>query len=263
MVQYVTPKKSLGQHFLTDPNIARKISQSLTLQGDYQYVLEVGPGTGMLSQFLISNKPYKWFGMDVDKEAVDWFIAKYPDLRDQMIAGDFLRHDLHSVFADTPFAVIGNFPYNISSQIMFRVLEYRSQIPEVVGMFQKEVAMRIASPPGNKTYGILSVLMQAFYDVSVLFHVEPHVFHPPPKVQSAVLRLVRKGDHLLCCDEPVFFSIVKTAFNQRRKMLRNSLKGLPVQWDMLPGNYITERPERLSVADFAAIAGATGRNDEK
>ncbi len=263
MAQYVHPKKSLGQHFLTDPNIARKISQSLAHHTDYQYVLEVGPGTGMLSQFLISNKSYKWFGIDVDTEAVDWFIAQYPDLRDQMIAGDFLRHDLHSLFADAPFAVIGNFPYNISSQIMFRVLEYRSQIPEVVGMFQKEVALRIASPPGNKTYGILSVLMQAFYDVSVLFHVEPHVFHPPPRVQSTVLRLMQKSDHLPGCDEPLFFTVVKTAFNQRRKMLRNSLSGLPVQWDLLPGCYITERPERLGVADFAAITRATGRNDEK
>lgn len=255
MPQYISPKKSLGQHFLMDPNIARKIAASLTGHGEYKYVLEIGPGTGMLSKFLIQHEDYQWTGLDVDKEAITCLKNAYPAEEDRIIAGDFLRYDLHGLFGSEAFAVIGNFPYNISSQIIIKVLNYRKQIPEVVGMFQKELALRIAAPPGSKTYGILSVLTRAFYDVKVLFHVDPHVFMPPPKVQSTVIRLIRKKSFVLECDESLFFTVVRTAFNQRRKTLRNSLKGMPVQWDKIPGRYIKERPERLDVQDFVEITG--------
>ncbi len=255
MSQYISPKKSLGQHFLMDPNIARKIAASLTGHGGYKYVLEIGPGTGMLSKYLMQHEDYQWTGLDVDREAIACLKKAYPEEEDRIIAGDFLRYDLHGLFGSEAFAVIGNFPYNISSQIIIRVLNFRKQIPEVVGMFQKELALRIAAPPGSKTYGILSVLTRAFYDVKVLFHVDPHVFMPPPKVQSTVIRLIRKKSFVLECDESLFFTVVRTAFNQRRKTLRNSLKGMPVQWDKIPGHFIKERPEQLDVHDFVQIAG--------
>lgn len=253
MPQYVSPKKSLGQHFLADPNIARKICSSLTGHGNYKHILEVGPGTGMLSKHLICNKHHDWYGMDVDRDAIGYLKKQFPEHSERIIEGDFLRYDLKALFGDAPFAVIGNFPYNISSQIVFKVLYHRSRIPEMVGMFQKEVAMRIASPPGSKTYGILSVLTQAFFDVKILFDVQPHVFVPPPKVQSTILRLIRKEGFNLGCSESLFFRVVKTAFNQRRKTLRNSLKGMHVDWDALPGQMAQQRPERLGFIEFAAI----------
>ncbi len=243
----------MGQHFLNDSNIARKIASSLTGKGHYQSVIEIGPGTGMLSQFLMDHPDFKWYGIEVDQSAVHYLHAQYPDKQDQIIMADFLHFDWQTLFKDQQVAVIGNFPYNISSQIIFKVLHGRSQVPELVGMFQKEVAKRIASPPGSKEYGIISVLTQAFYDTSILFNVEPHVFVPQPKVQSSVIRCLRKADHTLECNEKHFFSVVKTAFNQRRKTLRNSLKSLPVNWDALPADMPGNRPERLTVSDFVDI----------
>lgn len=239
---------------MLDPNIARKIAASLTGYGNYKHVLEIGPGTGMLSKHLIGNEKYCWVGLDVDKDAIAYLKNTYQSEDERIIEGDFLRHDLHGLFGNEAFAIIGNFPYNISSQIIFRVLNHRKYIPEVVGMFQKELALRIAAPPGSKVYGILSVLTRAFYDVKVLFHVEPHVFVPPPKVQSTVIRLTRKDSFILECDESMFFTVVKTAFNQRRKTLKNSLKNLPVEWGKLPAGLMKERPERLDVIEFVEIA---------
>ncbi len=253
MQYYISPKKALGQHFLADPNIARKIAGSLTGYGGYGQVLEVGPGTGMLTRHLVESAPYTWYGAEIDPEAVALLKQTYPGEAGKVIQGDFLRVDLGAFFSGE-FAVIGNFPYNISSQIVFKVLENRSMIPEVVGMFQKEVAMRIASAHGSKAYGILSVLTQAFYDVRVLFHVDPHVFNPPPKVQSTVLRMTRKQEHLPGYDEKMFFRVVKTAFNQRRKTLRNSLKSLGVRWDALPEEIPGLRAEQIPYTRFIEIS---------
>ncbi len=253
MTHRVHPKKSLGQHFLADANIARKIAGSLTGHGDYNAVVEVGPGTGMLSQFLLNNKDFKWFGLDVDRDAIAYLKERFPGFKDNIIHADFLQADLKQFSDEGQLAVIGNFPYNISTQIMFRVLQQRNTVPEAVGMFQKEVARRIASPPGSKEYGILSVLTQAFYDVEILFNVEPHVFVPPPKVQSSVIRCRRLTSCILDCDEKMFFAVVKTAFNQRRKTLRNSLKSMKVNWDALSAEMAGQRPEQLGVLDFVNI----------
>ncbi len=253
MAHRVHPKKSLGQHFLADANIARKIAGSLTGYGNYKVVFEVGPGTGMLSQFLLNNENYTWYGLDVDRDAIAVIQELFPAFKDQIIQADFLRADLMQFADEGQLAVIGNFPYNISTQIMFRILHERKIIPEMVGMFQKEVARRIASPPGSKEYGILSVLTQAFYDVEILFNVEPHVFVPPPKVQSSVIRCRRKATFQLECDEKMFFAVVKTAFNQRRKTLRNSLKSMHVNWDSLPDEMARQRPEQLGVIEFVTI----------
>lgn len=253
MAHRVHPKKSLGQHFLADANIARKIAGSLTGHGDYKAVVEVGPGTGMLSQFLLNNKDVKWVGLDVDRDAIAYLKERFPGFKDNIIQADFLQADLKQFSDEGQLAVIGNFPYNISTQIMFRVLQQRNTVPEAVGMFQKEVARRIASPPGSKEYGILSVLTQAFYHVEILFNVEPHVFVPPPRVQSSVIRCRRKKIFQLQCDEKMFFAVVKTAFNQRRKTLRNSLKSMKVNWEALPAGMAGQRPEQLDVADFVNI----------
>lgn len=253
MNQQVHPKKSLGQHFLKDANIARKIAESLQLHHGCKKVLEIGPGTGMLTRYLIQNTDYQWYGIELDKTAVAYLENSFPNLRGNIIQGDFLKYDLKGFAADEQLAIIGNFPYNISTQIMFRVLDLRQHVPVVVGMFQKEVARRIASPPGSKEYGILSVLTQAFYDVKILFHVEPHVFLPPPKVKSSVIKCVRKTSINLDCDERLFFAVVKTAFNQRRKTLRNCLKSMHVNWSALPAEFPAKRPENLGVDDFIQI----------
>jgi len=252
----VRPKKSLGQHFLADKRVAMKVASCLENLSAYRHILEIGPGTGVLSHFLIDSHPDAWYGMEIDRESVDYLRAAYPKQDDRIIQGDFLRYDLQRLFGPDQFAVIGNFPYNISSQIIFRVLAFRAQVPELTGMFQKEVAQRIASPPGNKVYGILSVLSQAFYDVRVRFHIPPGVFVPPPKVMSSVLHMHRKKDFLLPCNEKLFFSVVKTAFNQRRKTLRNSLRSFIVDGGKLPPQYAGERPEQLSVKDFVSITQA-------
>ena len=251
-LQKVKAKKHLGQHFLTDLSIARNIVESLSQTSSYKKVVEVGPGMGVLTQYLIENKNYETFPIDVDKESIGYLVEKYPQLKGNIIYGDFLKMDLNDIAGKEPFAVIGNFPYNISTQILFKVLGHKDQVPEVVGMFQKEVAERFAAAPGSKIYGITSVLLQAFYDVEYLFTVGPDVFDPPPKVQSAVIRFVRNKELKLNCDEKKFKQVVKTAFNQRRKMMRKSLKGLLN--DSIKDNEIfIKRPEQLSVEQFVEI----------
>lgn len=252
MMQYVRPKKHYGQHFLKDENIARKISESLTLHKNYKHVLEIGPGTGVLTQFLFNSSYFNTTLIEVDNEAYYFLIEKYPEKKDFIISGDFLKLDLSELFSE-PFAVIGNFPYNISSQILFAVLENRNLVPEVVGMFQKEVAQRIASGPNSKVYGILSVLLQAYYDIEYLFTVDEDVFYPPPKVKSAVIRLKRNNVEELACNEKHFFLVVKQAFNQRRKTLRNALRGLNMTTELLQSDILNKRAEQLNVADFVDI----------
>lgn len=251
-MQKVKPKKHLGQHFLTDFTIAKNIVDSLQQTDNYTLVLEVGAGTGVLTQFLVKNKSFTVFPIDVDKESIGYLVNQFPDLKGNIIYADFLKMNINELVENESFGLIGNFPYNISTQILFKVLDYKNQIPEVVGMFQKEVAERISSPPGFKAYGITSVLLQAFYDIDYLFTVDEDKFYPPPKVKSAVIRLVRNKIQHLDCDEKKFKMIVKTAFNQRRKMLRKSLRSFlndsNKQHEML-----TKRPEQLSVDDFVLL----------
>ena len=246
----VRAKKNLGQHFLKDQNIAHKITESLSL-GTYDTVLEIGPGMGVLTQYLLPNKKFKTYAIDVDHESIDYLYEKYPEYKDQIIYGDFLKTDIQKLFSN-PFAVIGNFPYNISSQIFFKVLEKRDLIPEVVCMIQKEVAERISASHGNKTYGILSVLLQAFYDIEYLFTVNENVFDPPPKVKSAVIRLKRNQRKELEVNEKLFFRVVKEGFNKRRKTLRNSLKAL-LGDKSLDHEFMSKRPEQLSVDELIQL----------
>jgi len=250
-MEKVKAKKHLGQHFLNDENIAKKISDTLSLKG-YNKVLEIGPGMGVLTKYLL-EKSIETYVIEIDTESVKYLNTHYPKLQNRIISKDFLKYDLKEIFIDEPFAIIGNFPYNISSQIVFKMLEMRRQVPEFSGMFQKEVAERICEKKGSKTYGILSVLVQAFYETEYLFTVSENVFTPPPKVKSGVLKLTRKDNFSLECDEKLFFSVVKTAFNQRRKTLRNSLKSLNIP-DNKKGEKIFDlRPEQLSVEDFIEI----------
>ena len=246
----VRPKKHLGQHFLTDLNIAQNIAGALT-GVDYQDVLEVGPGMGVLTQYLLQTK-HTIHAIEVDNESVDYLNTNFPKLVPNLIFGDFLKCNLAKDFP-SPLAIIGNFPYNISSQILFKTIENRKQISEFVGMFQKEVAERICEPPGSKAYGILSVLTQSFYDTEYLFNVNRFVFDPPPKVASAVLRLRRKETIDLNCDERLYFRVVKTAFQQRRKTLRNSLKTFSLSTNLKEDTIFGERPEQLGVSDFVRI----------
>lgn len=244
----IKAKKHLGQHFLTDKNIARKIVESLSEQT--QNILEVGPGTGVLTELLIQIPDKNLVAMDVDRDSIAYLKERFPEHQAHFLLQDFLKSDLTSVF-QADFSVIGNFPYNISSQILFKVIENRRQIPELIGMFQKEVAERIASGPGTKKYGILSVLSQAFFETRYLFTVPEHVFSPAPAVKSAVIKMKRKTPFSLACDEALFFTVVKTAFNQRRKTLRNSLKGLMVGSDDHP--ILQSRPEQLSIEEFCEL----------
>lgn len=244
----VRAKKALGQHFLTDESIARRIADSLT--GLTPHVLEIGPGMGVLTKYLYSKEGIDFHAIEIDHESVDYLHSHYPGLH--VIEGDFLTLDPSELFAQ-PFAVIGNFPYNISSQILFKVFDNRNRVPEVVGMFQKEVAERVAAQPGSKTYGILSVLLSAFYDIEYLFTVHEHVFNPPPKVKSAVIRLRRNAVTALECDENLFVKVVKTGFNQRRKTLRNALRQLDIPLDAVPERFLSLRAEQLSVSDFITI----------
>ncbi len=253
MNKLVRPKKHLGQHFLRDANIARQVANSLTGHGGYSQILEVGPGTGALTHWLLQNGDYQYTGMEVDADSMSYLLKRYGGDKGRFLQQDILACNVAELMHQKPFAIIGNFPYNISSQILFKALELRDRVPELVGMFQKEVAERIASKPGNKVYGILSVLTQAFFQVEILFYVGEHVFDPPPKVQSAVIRLTRKEVYRLDCHEGLFFSVVKTAFNQRRKTLRNALKSMQINWDQLPAALPTLRAERLGVQDFVAI----------
>ena len=248
----VRAKKHLGQHFLTDKNTAAKIVDALRPTLGYATVLEVGPGMGILSDFLLGSTTYKTWLIDVDGESVQFLNAKYPEVGSRLIHGDFLTLDFQAHFPDK-MAVIGNFPYNISSQILFKILNERQRVVEVVGMFQKEVAERCTAQPGSKAYGILSVFIQAYYQVEYLFTVKAGAFNPPPKVLSGVIRLTRNNTTTLDCDEKLFWRIVKAAFNQRRKTLRNALSAV------LPKNKMGESPlyelraERLSVADFVQL----------
>ncbi len=246
----VQPKKSLGQHFLKDDNIARKIITSLPQEA--VNVIEVGPGMGVLTKFLIQDTERECYFIETDRQSVEYLKSNYPDFSDRFIQADFLKANLARYFPDH-FSVIGNFPYNISSQIFFKVLEYRDQVDFVVGMIQKEVAERIASGPGTKKYGILSVLLQAFYKVEYLFQVNETVFYPQPKVKSAVIRLTRNNVSSLECDERVFFKVVKAAFNQRRKTIRNSLREYYIDYSRDLQDLETKRPEQLGVNDFVRL----------
>lgn len=247
----VRPKKHLGQHFLHDQEIARKIVASLE-QRDLLPVLEIGPGMGVLTQFLAAEHPERTWVIDVDQESIAYLQAHYPQLQDRIIAGDFLKLD-NSRLPGKQFLLIGNLPYNISSQIFFRLLELRQQVPAMVGMIQKEVAERIVSPPGNKTYGKLSVLLQAYYDIDYLMTVKPGAFKPPPKVNSSVIRLRRNQTRQLDCDEQLFFRVVKQGFQNRRKTLRNALKPLNLPDNINPEAILNLRAEQLAVADFVKL----------
>ncbi len=249
-MQKVKPKKFLGQHFLTDLNIADRIAATLD---DYRGmpVLEVGPGMGVLTQFLL-ERGHDVTVVELDRESVDYLQRNFPQLEGRIIGEDFLKLDLGSLF-DGNFCVIGNYPYNISSQIFFKVLDYRDRITCCSGMLQKEVAERIAARPGSKTYGILSVLLQAWYDIEYLFTVDEHVFNPPPKVKSGVIRLRRNSANDLGCDERQLKNVVKTSFGQRRKTLRNSLRSLAKSDDVLKDEIFNKRPEQLSVAEFIRL----------
>ena len=247
----VKAKKHLGQHFLTDESIAKDIADSLSLSG-YKKVLEIGPGMGVLTKYVL-EKPIETFVIEIDTESVEYLQTHYLNLAPNIISKDFLKYNLKEVFEEEPFAIIGNFPYNISTQIVFKTLEMRDQVPEFSGMFQKEVAQRICSKKGSKVYGILSVLAQAFYDCEYLFTVPPTVFNPPPKVDSGVMIMRRKENYKLDCDEKLLFTVVKTAFNQRRKTLRNSLKSLNLSDKLQEDTIFALRPEQLSVEDFISL----------
>ncbi len=244
----VTPKKGLGQHFLNDVNIAADIVEGITSAN--QNILEIGPGMGVLTQFLVKKEHLNFSVVEIDTESVTYLQHHYPNLN--IYSEDFLQMDLAALYKE-PLSIIGNFPYNISSQILFKILDHKNLCTEMVGMFQKEVAERVAAKPGKKTYGILSVLLQAFYDIEYLFTVEPHLFTPPPKVQSGVIRMTRNFDKKLSCDEALFKAVVKTAFNQRRKTLRNSLKSFHFKEEHLQNPLFALRPEQLNYLQFEEI----------
>ena len=258
----IRPKKFLGQHFLTDQSIASRIADTVDACPDLP-ILEVGPGMGVMTRYLVQKtRPLKV--VEIDFESVAYLRQNFPEMNDNIIEDDFLAMRLDRIFDGSPFVLTGNYPYNISSQIFFKMLEYKELIPCCTGMIQKEVAERMAAKPGNKTYGILSVLIQAWYNVEYLFTVEPGVFNPPPKVRSAVIRLTRNETTDLGCDEKLFRRLVKTTFNQRRKMLRNNIQPLlqalsnsdnksPFKGDLESLPFMTLRPEQLSVEDFIAL----------
>ena len=247
-MQQVRAKKFLGQHFLKDLSVAQRIADTIA-EGR---VLEIGPGMGVLTQYLLKNPNLQTTAIEIDRESVAYLKEWYPELH--LIEGDFLKLDLSVIYPDGEFCVIGNYPYNISSQIFFKVLDHKDRIPICSGMIQKEVAERIASKPGKKAYGILSVLLQAYYDIEYLFTVDEHVFNPPPKVKSAVIRMTRNNRQGLGCDETLFKNVVKTAFNQRRKQMRNSLMGLVGKDNSILNDPIfTKRPEQLSVDEFISL----------
>jgi 16S rRNA (adenine1518-N6/adenine1519-N6)-dimethyltransferase len=249
----VKAKKHLGQHFLKDKNIAAKIVNSLTQHGNYKKVLEIGPGTGVLTQYLLQKKEFETTVIELDRESVAYLKQHFLILENRIIEGDFLHFDLN-IFSDDKMAIIGNFPYNISTQILFKVFENRSKITEVVGMFQKEVAKRIASPPGSKEYGILSVLLQSYYKCEYLFTVDEQVFIPPPKVKSGVLRLTRNKTELLDCNELLYVNVIKTSFNHRRKTIWNSLQPIIAELNADKEKSIfKQRPEQLSFKEFVEL----------
>ncbi len=254
-MKLVKPKKNLGQHFLTDLNIARQIADTVDACPDIP-VLEIGPGMGVLTQYLV-EKPREVKAVEIDTESVAFLYDKFPKLRENILGEDFLLMDLTKVFDGKQFVLTGNYPYDISSQIFFKMLEYKDLIPCCTGMIQREVAQRMAAAPGSKTYGILSVLIQAWYDVEYLFTVDENVFNPPPKVKSAVIRMTRNDVTDIGCDEKLFKRVVKTVFNQRRKMLRVSLRQIFNTGKPTNGFYeqdiMTKRPEQLSIAQFVEL----------
>ena len=259
----VRPKKHLGQHFLNDENVAKNIAESLIINAPTD-VLEIGPGMGVLTKYLLQNPDINLKAVELDTESVEYLQKNYPALRENIISADFLKLNLKDIFSGQ-FFIIGNFPYNISSQIFFKMLDNKNQIPQLSGMIQKEVAERMAAKPGSKTYGILSVLLQAYYDIEYLFTVHEHVFTPPPKVKSAVIRMTRNDVQKLDCNEVLFKTVVKTAFNQRRKQMRNSLKvlinsrdGAPPVSTNLP--IFDKRPEQLSVQQFVELTNMIENN---
>lgn len=256
----VRPKKHLGQHFLHDKNIARKIVDGLVLADNSRPVLEIGPGTGVLTTFLVDRFPANLFLVEIDPESVVHLHKAFPSLEHRLIQGDFLKLDLLQLFPG-PFSIIGNFPYNISSQIFFQVLDHHPRVEQVVCMLQKEVADRLCAKHGSKVYGILSVLLQAFYDLEVLFKVSPGAFHPPPKVMSAVIRLKRNKRKELPCDELLFRTIVKQAFQKRRKILRNALKHLHLPDSAGKLALMDKRPEQLSVEDYIFLTQQIGNRE--
>jgi len=263
----VRAKKHLGQHFLEDENIAKNIADALVGE-NYNHVLEIGPGMGVLTKYLLPKKP-KLTVMELDRESVAYLHETFPlehvkldtsSNHFKIIEGDFLKQSISELFNKEQVAIIGNFPYNISTQIVFKAIEYREYVPEFAGMFQKEVAMRIASKEGSKVYGILSVLTQAFFEVEYLFTVPPEVFNPPPRVDSGVIRFTRKEDYSLPVDEKLFFRVVKTAFQQRRKMLRGSLKTFNLSDELKADPMFTLRPEQLSVQEFIKLTAKIAEN---
>ena len=254
MYNDVKPKKALGQHFLTDQNIAQRIVEQLS--PDVESVIEVGAGTGVLTQYMVNDILDKFYVIEIDKESIAYLKQHFPMLGDRLIEGDFLRADL-SQFGQQNMAIIGNFPYNISSQIFFQVLKYKEQVVEVVGMVQKEMAERMAAKEGSKTYGILSVLMQAWYDIDYLFTVHENVFNPPPKVKSAVIKMRRNAVTDLGCDEKLFVSIVKQAFIQRSTTMRNSLRPM-LSPEIIENEVFNKRPEQLSVQEFIDLTNLIG-----
>ena len=256
----VKAKKHLGQHFLKDENIAKQISETLSLEG-YKNVIEIGPGTGVLTKYLLL-RDLNLVAMDLDSDSIVYLNESFPiehpkvlqrEGTFEVIEADFLNYDLTSLFGNEPFAITGNFPYNISTQIVFKMLEMREQVPEFSGMFQKEVAKRICENEGSKAYGILSVLVQAFYEAEYLFTVHPQVFDPPPKVQSGVLRLVRKREFTLPCDEKLFFRVVKASFNHRRKTIRNSLKSFELSDALREDEIFNLAAGTIKVPDFILL----------
>jgi len=256
----VKAKKHLGQHFLTDKNICLKIASQYRNHNGCNKVLEIGPGMGALTDFLLQREELDLYVMDIDRDSIAYLNSHYPALQDKIIEADFLRMDLKKIMGDEPFGVVGNFPYNISSQILFKCLDHRNQIPEIMGMFQKEVAERVAEKPGSKTYGIMSVLLQAFYDIEYCFTVDEHVFNPPPKVKSGVIRCTRNSREMFPCNEKLFIQVVKMSFNQRRKTIRNSIKQL-IGGTNFDHPFLTLRPERLSVEDFIELTQAVEKID--
>ncbi|SNR93646.1 dimethyladenosine transferase [Belliella buryatensis] len=247
-MEKVKPKKHLGQHFLTDLSIAEKIAKAVTGHGGVKKVLEIGPGMGVLTDFLLQDD-WDLHLVDIDKESITYLHHKYPTLGNKIIDGDYLKENFKAIM-NGPYVVAGNFPYNISTQIFFKVLEERDQVTEVVCMLQKEVALRIASPKGNKDYGILSVLLQAFYDIEYLFTVPPGVFNPPPKVNSGVIRLKRNQVEKLDCNEKLFFRVVKQGFSTRRKTLRNAIKSMGISEALKADTLLDKRAEQLGVEEF-------------
>lgn len=251
-MQQVKAKKHLGQHFLTDKNISKKIADQYGSHNGCKKVLEIGPGMGAMTHYLLQDETLDVHVMEIDRESVAYLDVNFPQLKGKIIDGDFLKYDVKKIFGDEPFAVVGNFPYNISSQILFRCIDFRDQIPEIMGMFQKEVAERVAEKEGSKVYGIISVLLQTFYDIKYCFTVDEHVFNPPPKVKSGVIRLTRNNRGSLPCDEKLYIRVVKGCFNQRRKMIRNTIKPF-IGERVFESKYLTMRPEQLSVDDFIAL----------